>query len=143
MECVVVIHCNDRFGEDIHAEIVGAGGSDVGRCNRAVGYMIHVELHGHGVGYFDVESTRIRTVLDGRFDDLEGSCHRPNRFGGLHRHLDITNERRGFVLVLRLDHDVRERARLGMAERIYDIVCSGDIDVGNCSGQLKASNAWQ
>ena len=140
MEGVVVIHCDDRFWEHVHAKIVGSGGSDIRCCNGAIGYMIHVELHGHGVGYVDVESTGIRTALDGCFDNLEGSCNGSNCFRGLHRHLDITNECRGLILVLRLDHDIRERARLGVAECIYDIVYSGEIDVGNCGGQLKASN---
>ena len=135
IEGVVVIHCNDRFREDIHAKIVGSGGSDFGRCDRAVRDMVHVELDGHCVGYIDIKSTRIRAILNGGFDHLERSRNGSNRFCGLHWYLDVTNESRRFILVFRLDHDVRERARLGMTERIHDIVCSGDIDVGNYGGQ--------
>ena len=127
----MVIHCNDRFGKDIHAEVVGSGCSNVGRCNGTVGDMIHVELDGHCVGYLDVEATRIRAILDGGFNHLESSCNGSNRFRGLYWHLDITNECRRLVLVFRLDLDVRERARLGMAECIHDIIGSSNIDIGN------------
>lgn len=128
---MVVIHCNDRFWEDIHAEIVGPGGPDVRCCDGAVGNMVHVELHRDCVGNFDVKSARIRAVLDSGFDDLEGRRNGSNHFCGLYWHLDITNESRGLVLIFRFNHDVRERARLGMAQRVYDVVCSSDIDVGN------------
>lgn len=136
---MVVIHCNDRFWEDIHAEVVGSGGSNVGRCNRAVGNMVHIELHRDCVGDIDVKFARICAILDRRFDHLEGSCNRSNHFCGLYWHLDITNESGRLILVFRLDHDVRERARLGVAEGIHDIVCSSDIDVGNYVDQQKDS----
>lgn len=126
-----MIHCHDRFWEDIHAEIVGPGGPNVGCCNRAVGNVVHVELNRDCVGDIDVKPARIRTVLDGGFDDLEGSRNGSDGFRGLYWHLDITNESWGLVLVFRLHHDVRQRARLGMAQRVYDIICSSDIDVGN------------
>ncbi len=132
---MVVIHGNNRFWEDIHAEVVGSRGSNIGSCNGAVGDMVHVELYGHSVGYIDVESARIRAILDGGFDDLKGSRNGSNRLCGLHRYLDITNPRRGFV-VFRLDHDVRERAGLGMAKRIHYVVCNSDIEVCNYSSQL-------
>lgn len=131
---MVVIDGNDGFRVDIHAEIVGSRGSDVGRCNGTVGNMVHVELHGHCVGNVNAKFARIRAIMDGRFDDLEGSCNGSNRFRGLYWHLDITNENRQLILMFRLNHDVRERARLGMAERIHEVVCS-DIDVCNYGGQ--------
>ena len=133
---MVVIHCNDCFWEDIHAEVIGAGGSDVRSCDGAIGDMVHVELHGHCVGYVNVKSARVAAILDGGFDDLEGSCDGSNRFCGLHRHLDITNEYRWLVLVFRFDHNVRERARLGMAECVHDIIRSSEIGIGNWDSQL-------
>ena len=140
---MVVIHCNDRFWEDVHAEIVGSGGSDVGRCHWAIGDMVHVELHRDRVGYVNVKSARIRAILNGGFDHLKGSRNGSNRFGGLHWNLYVTNESRRLVLIFRLDHDIRERAWLGMAERIYDIIHSSDIEVANYGGQQKSSDSLQ
>ena len=143
IEGVVVIHCNDRFWEDIHAEIVGSRGSDVGRCDRAVGNMVHIELHGHCVGYVDRKIARIRAVLNSPFDDLEGSCNGSYDFCGLYWDLNISNECRQLIFILRLYHNVRERARLGMAESIHDIIGSSDVDVGDYGGQYKVYYALQ
>lgn len=138
----MVVHCNDRLWEDIHAEIVGSRGSDVGRCNGAVRDMVHVELHGHCIGYVDEESVRIRTILDGGFDDLECSCNGSDRFCSLYWHLNVTKESRRLIVVFWLDHDVRERTRLGMAERVHNIICSSNIDIGNWGGQQRGFNAF-
>ena len=137
IEGVVVIHCNDRFGEDIHAEIVGSRGTDVGRCDRAVGDMVHVKLDGHRVRYVDGKIARISAVLNGPFDDLESSFNGSYDFCCLYWNLNIPNECRRLIFILRLNHDVCERARLGMAKRIHDIIGSGDIDVGDYDGQYK------
>lgn len=91
---MMVIHRNDSFWKDIHAEVIGPGSSDVGCCDRAVGDVVHVKLHRHCVCYVNVQAARVRAILDGGFDDLEGSCNGSNRFCRLHWHLDITNERR-------------------------------------------------
>ena len=141
MEGVVVIHCNDRFREDIHAEIVGSRGTDVGRCDRAVGDMVHVELDRHCVGYVDGKIARIGAVLNGPFDDLEGICNGSYDFCCLYWDLNISNECRRLIFILRLDHNVRERARLGMAKRIHDIIGSSDIYVGDYGGQYKVHYA--
>lgn len=133
-----MIHCNDRFWENIHAEVVGSRGSYIRRCYGAIGDMVHVEFDGHCVGYIDVESAGIRAILDGGFDDLKGSCNRSNCFCSLYWQHDITKRSNRLFPVFRLDHDVRERARLGMAERIYDVIGSSDIDIGNYCSQQKA-----
>ena len=137
---MVVIHCNDRFREHIHAEVIGSGCPDIGRCDRAIRDVVHVEFYGYRIGYVNVKSARIRAVLNGGFDGLEGSSDRPDCFCGLHWHLDMTNESRGLILVFRFDHNIRERARLGMAERVHDVVCSSEVDVSNYGGQLQKSN---
>lgn len=128
---MVVIHCNHCFWEDIHAEVIGSGGSDVGRCHGAVGDMVHVELHGHRVGYVNVESARVRAIVYGGFNELECGRNGSNRFCSLYRHLHVANESRGPVLVFRFHHDIRERARLGMAEGVDDVVCSSEVNVDN------------
>ena len=134
---MMVVHCNNCFWKDIHAEVVGSGGSDIGCCNGAVGDMIHVKLDGHCISYVNVKPARVRAVLDSGFHDLESSCYGSNRFRGLHWDFDITNISRRLVLVFRFDHDVRKRTRLGMAKSVYDIVCSSEVDVGNYHGQLE------
>ena len=134
---MVVIHCNDCFWENVHAEVIGSRCPNVGRCDGAIGDVVHVEFYGHSVGYVDVKSAGIRAILNRGLNDLESSCHGSNGFCCLHRHLDFTNESRRLVLVFRLDNDVRQRARLGMAERVHDVICSSEIYVRNYDGQLK------
>ena len=141
IEGVVVIHCNDRLGKDIHAKIVGSRCSDGGRCDGTVGDMVHVELHGYCVCYVDGKIARIGAILNGPFDDLEGSFNGSYDFCCLYWDPNISNECRRLIFILRLNHNVRERARLGMAKCIHDIIGSSDIDVGDYDSQYKVHYA--